>query len=626
MNIFNIENKKNTPELMVFNSLGYMSRRRGGHPMRLLFHIRPSELLNFERKKMDGLVDALRNADADKVSIGNSVTVNLEAADRSNKLQISSLLMKSLRPDEVFTYSPLNLNNSTLLPAVFVLKLNKPFPVSSQIIAEIKTITGNLDVISNEEPVKSETPREQSPLINLIITNESHGSSTNGQKGLYVTLADQTHCYFISDNLELTGETIKSIHFTEPQHVTKIINLLRRQAIFNALIGSCVRRHNQTDWECSMYEINVVSLQFIQVFVEHPMKESIVTVEFDLKDVKQPSIKLNGNGEAFDSKFESYVGKVFEKTMSIPMVVRSMMKLWNKENDELQAAQRKSFNNNNNGVFRGPQSRSDESSRHGEEDDTDEPASSANDGGGSFNNMSHDGSVGFDICGINRNEIFFKTEEEQQKTQQSDVPTMSFDSFENKDLMAELVNENSLSPSPPSSVLSADDALSKKLQSKFMQKKSTSLDIFEFNDSPQSSMLAQLQSPSTPSRVSPATISPFGEKRVHDLEMMKQAMDGSNSCPSFPYEKSKSDKKKKRKREEGDMGSPSMSKKKSSDSLGASPSNSKIGSSPISGGKPAASFKPKKSPVIGNFDTLDDLSFLNNFTSSNDQQSRNQFI
>lgn len=622
MNIFNIENKKNSPEMMVLNSVGYMSRRRGGHPMRLMFFIRPIELLNFDRKKIDGISDALRTADAGKSLIGNSVTVNLEAADRSNKLQISSLLMKSMRPDEVFTYNQLNLNNSTLLPAVFVLKLNKPFPLSSQIITEIKNITGNLDVISIDEVTKTETPREQIPLINLIITNESGGAYTNGQKGLFVTLSDQTHCYFISDNLELTGETIKSIHFTEPVHVTKIINLLRRQAIFNALIGSCVRRQNHPDWECSMFEINVVSLQFIQVFVEHPIKESIVTVEFDLKDVKQPSIKLNGNAEPFDFKFENYVSKVFQKTMSIPMVVRSMMKLWNKESEELMAAQRKTFNNN--GVFRGPQSRNDESSnRHGE-DDMGEPENSANDG--SFNNMSHDGSVGFDICGINRNEIFFKTEEEQKAT--PDVPTMSFGTFENKDLMAELANESSLSPSPPTSNMSADDASSKKLLTKYMQKKSTSLDIFEFNDSSPpitSSMLAQMQSPLTPSRVSPATTSPFGEKRVHDLEMMKQAMDGSNSCPNFPYEKSKSEKKKKRKREEGEMGSPSISKKKSSDSLGASPSSNKISSSPMSGGKPAASFKPKKSPVIGNFDTLDDLSFLNNFTS-NDQQSRNQFI
>lgn len=608
--IFNIENSKNTPEMMVSNSIGLLTKRRGGHPMRLLFFIRPMELLNFDLKKIDGVIETLKIADAAKISIGNSVTVNLEAADRSNKLQITSLFTKG---EHNLVYNQMNQSNSMLLPAVFVLKLNKPFPIASTIIDEIKTITGGLKVVSEE--LKSEI---QPSLINLIVTTESQGASTNGQKGLFVTLSDQVHCYFISDNLEFTGEVVKNIHFNEPSQVTKIINLLRRQAMFNALVGSCVRRQNQQDLECLMFEINVVSLQLIQVFVEHPVLESIVTVELDLKDTKQVGIKFNGSGQQFDFKFENYITKVFQKTMSIPMVVRSMMKLWNKESEELQAAQRKIFSN---GALRGAtmtQNRSNES-----RDDNEMNEENVNE---SFNSMSHDGSVAFDICGINRNEIFFKTDDQQQQQQQknitADVPTMSFESFENKDLMSELVAENSLSP--PSSVMS-EDASTKRMQTKFMQKKSTSLDIFEFNDSSPpitSSMLAQMQSPATPSRVSPATTSPFGEKRPsHDLEMMtmKQAMDGSNSCPSFPYEKSKSEKKKKRKREEGEMGSPSLLKKKSSDSLETSPSKKM---SSMTGGKPASFNKPKKSPVMGNFDAMDDLSFLN--FPTNDQ--RNQFI
>lgn len=596
--IFNIENSKNPPELMVSSSIGLLTKRRGGHPMRLLFFIRPMELLNFDSKKIDGIVETLKTADAAKISIGNSVTVNLEAADRSNKLQITSLFTKG---EHGFVYNQMNQTNSMLLPAVFVLKLNKPFPIASTMIDEIKNITGGLKVISEE--IKTDI---QPSLINLIVTTESQGAYTNGQKGLFVTLADQVHCYFISDNLELTGEVMKSIHFTEPSQVSKIINLLRRQAMFNALVGSCVRKQNQQDLECLMFEINVVSLQLIQVFVEHPILESIVTVEFDLKDTKQVGIKFNGSGQQFDFKFESYITKVFQKTMSIPMVVRSMMKLWNKESEELQAAQRKIFNN---GALRVPQNRSNDSR---EDNEMNEDSVNEN-----FNTMSHDGSVAFDICGINRNEIFFKTDEQQQQQQKNlnaDVPTISFESFENKDLMSDLVAESSLSP--PSSVMS-EDASTKRMQTKFMQKKSTSLDIFEFNDSSPpitSSMLAQMQSPATPS--------PFGEKRSHELEMMtmKQVMDGSNSCPSFPYEKSKSEKKKKRKREEVEMGSTSLLKKKSSDSLETSPSKKMMSS--MTGGKPASFNKPKKSPVMGNFDAMDDLSFLN--FPTNDQ--RNQFI
>lgn len=632
--------------MVMSSSVGLLTKRRGGHPMKLLFFVRPTELLNLEQKRMDSLIDALHSAVVAKKIIGNSVTINLEAAAPSNKLQTAPLLVKNAG---AISFNQINLNNSTMLPAAFVLRLNKGMPVTSQIVEEIKKITNNLGVFGEESVViKLENPiqNEDGSLVNLIVGAESQGSSNNGQKGLFVTLADQSHCYFISDNVEMTGTMVKSIQFTEPSHVTKIVKLLRQQALFNALIASCVRKQsNRHDFDCYMFEINVVSLQFIQIFVEHPIKESIVTVELDLTDVKQVTCKINGSDQQFDSKLENYIFRVFQKTLSIPMVLRSLIKYWDNEANEFQRLQKRLYNN---GIYGEPKTNGDEKKDEKEKSDASGTLDDA------YNVAGQDVSGAFDICGINKNEIFFKTNEQknEKRAMETNVDifgsnkmprVMTFDlNDENDEMMMpvgeDMMNENSMSPA--------------EMAKKFPKLKTTSMDVFEFNDPsppPASTVMVPMQSPlaeerakkiPTP-RASPSTPSPF---RAHDIELipLKNSMEPTmvgqtsisitpiNNVPSnFPYEKPKSEKKKKRKREDGEMGSPAMVKKKSSDSLSPSKKSSSSSSSSSSlMGKPSASFKPKKSPVPGSFDPMDDLSFLSFAGSggSGDQQVRSQFI
>jgi mediator of RNA polymerase II transcription subunit 1 len=92
----------------------------------------------------------------------------------------------------------------------------------------------------------------------------------------------------MSDNPDMTGISVKTIQFTEPSQLIKILRLLRSQALFNAIIGSCVRQNGRQDLESSyMFELNIVSLNYIQIFIEHPLKETMITVEIDLTDARQ---------------------------------------------------------------------------------------------------------------------------------------------------------------------------------------------------------------------------------------------------------------------------------------------------------------------------------------------------
>ena len=58
---------------------------------------------------------------------------------------------------------------------------------------------------------------------------------------LFQTLPDQSHCYFLSDHNTLNGYVVKKIPFSHPAQVPRILAILRKQAVFNAILSSCVR-------------------------------------------------------------------------------------------------------------------------------------------------------------------------------------------------------------------------------------------------------------------------------------------------------------------------------------------------------------------------------------------------
>lgn len=274
-------------------------------------------------------------------------------------------------------------------------------------------------------------------------------------------------------------------------------------------------------------------------------------------------------------------------------------------------------------------------------------------------------SSSFDICGINKNEIFFKTTGGEKRMRSDEADVDIFDERHNKmsrimgyelddeneeilmperNLLAEelLHNENSSISSESS------EGSSKK---NFLQKSQKSVDIFEFNDpSPPHQLPMQ-----SPKRIPTPRESPNTEKRLHDIEIipLKNQPGGLEMAPSpssititpinsqspaaFFHKKSpmseekKSEKKKKRKREDG-SDIPAFVKKKSSDNLDSKKSPSQMM------GKPQASFKPMSegimidpgsSPKVKHknhefSDSIDELAFLNSFDQS--QQVRSQFI
>lgn len=205
INLFACENTffADVVQMMLKSSVGVLQKRRGGHPMRLTYFVPPFELLNLESKSIEPL--KLSVITAAKSNLGMSVSVNLEAAT-ANKLQIQPVLIfpsaDADRNDRgaaeavsLPASSPMGEHNSIMLPATFVLRLNKPMPVCSSLLHKM---CAKIECADRKYLVG--TPM---PILGLITQHVSGGVLQSATKGLFVQLPDQSHCYFMTENRNL---------------------------------------------------------------------------------------------------------------------------------------------------------------------------------------------------------------------------------------------------------------------------------------------------------------------------------------------------------------------------------------------------------------------------------------
>lgn len=183
--------------LLIHSPVGILEPRRGGHPMCLTFFVPPYQLLDVDNKSLMPFNIDLVNS-TKKHAVGMGVTVHLEASS-ANKLQISPIL--SLGKDQKGyaspVYEPMTPNNSIMLPACFVLRLNnnQAMPIGINMLKKIQQIT---DIKFDDEIMAKATP-----IMSLITQHVTEGAVGSATKGLFVSLPDQNHCYFMTENKDL---------------------------------------------------------------------------------------------------------------------------------------------------------------------------------------------------------------------------------------------------------------------------------------------------------------------------------------------------------------------------------------------------------------------------------------
>lgn len=281
------------------------------------------------------------------------MTVEIESSS-PHKLQVNSLL-STQQNSSLPVYVPFNVMNSEKLPAQFVLNLSQPLPmlntsinqIVSELVNEPATIKEYLTTIvaKSKESLVSLVARQELDLNkgpfcrSVDLLRGADGDSCDLKKHVYsIKLLDQYHTYHILDNYleRQDGAYLTKIPFTHPTSIPSILRILRQQAQFNCLIGSCIRRNKSNNnifnenstppSETNIFDIIPVSLNNLCISFEHPSKESLATLEVDLfKDLGCHLYALDKESVCSDE----FATKVLQKCWSIPVTLRSVLKKCN---------------------------------------------------------------------------------------------------------------------------------------------------------------------------------------------------------------------------------------------------------------------------------------------------------
>ncbi|XP_051530421.1 mediator of RNA polymerase II transcription subunit 1-like isoform X3 [Myxocyprinus asiaticus] len=327
MHMFRIATNANTVETILHGSVGLLTARSGGHLVSLLCYVSPYDI--FE----EGTGSQLNFTDASiPRTLGVSVSVTVEGTSSLYKLPIAPLITGSHPVDNKGTPSFSSVTNSNCvdLNACFFLKMNHPMPFSLSFIQRMGSTTGI--------PV-FETAPALFPLYDLIIKSQLHeeGVATHpvlAQSTRFcASLPGQQHCYFLNgdapvqDGRSLQGALVSKIPFRHPAQVPALLDIIRHQAAYNTLIGSCVKNTYIKEADTPgllQFEVCPLTDSSFSVSFQHPVNESLVCVVMEVIDSRQVACKLyKGLSDALICT-DDFITKVVQRCMSIPVTMRAI--------------------------------------------------------------------------------------------------------------------------------------------------------------------------------------------------------------------------------------------------------------------------------------------------------------
>uniref|UniRef100_H2LWC7 Mediator of RNA polymerase II transcription subunit 1 n=1 Tax=Oryzias latipes TaxID=8090 RepID=H2LWC7_ORYLA len=319
MHMFRLATNANTVETILHGSVGLLTPRSGGNLVTLQCYVSPYDIFQ------EGSGTQLNLTDSNVPrSLGVSVSVTIEGTSAVYKLPIAPLITGSHPVDNKGTpaFSTVTNSNCVDLPACFFLKMNRPMPFSTAFIKRM-----------------SNTAPSLSPLYQLIVQSQlqllEEGSSLpapSHNMHFYSILPDQQHCYFlngnapIQDSHSLQGAMVSKIPFRHPAHVPLLLDIIRHQAAYNTLIGSCVRQKSIKEDSAALLQFEVCPLtdSSFGVSFQHPVNESLVCVVMEVIDSRQVSCKLyKGQSDALICT-DDFITKVVQRCMSIPVTMRAI--------------------------------------------------------------------------------------------------------------------------------------------------------------------------------------------------------------------------------------------------------------------------------------------------------------
>uniref|UniRef100_A0A8C6Q1M9 Mediator of RNA polymerase II transcription subunit 1 n=1 Tax=Nothobranchius furzeri TaxID=105023 RepID=A0A8C6Q1M9_NOTFU len=329
MHMFRVATAANAVDTILHGTVGLLTARSGGHLVTLQCYVSPYDIFEVEASSQLNL-----NENIVPRTLGVSVSVTIEGTSAVYKLPIAPLITGTHAVDNKGTPSFSSVTNANCvdLPASFFLKMNRPMPFSLSFIQRMGNATC-------ESPFLICTSPSLSPLYQLIVQSQlqlldesSSVPATLNNMHFYSILPDQHHCYFLNgdapvqDGHSLQGAMVSKIPFRHPAQVPFLLDIIRHQAAYNTLIGSCVKRTSAKEDSAGLLQFEVCPLtdSSFSVSFQHPVNESLVCVVMEVIDSRQVSCKLyKGPSDALICTDE-FITKVVQRCMSIPVTMRAI--------------------------------------------------------------------------------------------------------------------------------------------------------------------------------------------------------------------------------------------------------------------------------------------------------------
>uniref|UniRef100_W5LIK0 Mediator of RNA polymerase II transcription subunit 1 n=1 Tax=Astyanax mexicanus TaxID=7994 RepID=W5LIK0_ASTMX len=294
---------------MVLNGrIGNFVPCREGNPMSIQYYIRPSDVLMEMFCPGEG-------------SRGQVAMVVVGASSTTHMLQMESHILTPPQFDSLGfpVFRPMSEVKTESLPAFFLLKLQPPVPTLNSFIQQMNQITD----------VTPEADLQVEPLFQLIkqlsLTEKTCESMCDEE-----TLPDaELHSYVFGGaewKCDLwKGALIHAVPFTHPAHVPALLELLRHQSVINALLASCITRHEQQpgltyELNCEVLPESAFSFSVTFSLLD---SDSLAVLLVSVLDCRQVKCRLL-MADLVDPSLDDYISRVLTRCMSIPITMRAI--------------------------------------------------------------------------------------------------------------------------------------------------------------------------------------------------------------------------------------------------------------------------------------------------------------
>ncbi|XP_019848967.1 PREDICTED: mediator of RNA polymerase II transcription subunit 1-like [Amphimedon queenslandica] len=327
-------NYSNPIDSILLNHLGIVTPRKAGLPMKLTFFITPSEGISagLNQESSSSIIEG-------ELDVGISAKVQVErSSTQFYRLPIDPNIFNSSQG----AFAQLTEQNSVSVPLTLILSLNEDIPICTGIAEKLQqTVYLTTQTLPSliaphvDQLIISEASKKvkDSNVAKEHITNSVHTIYLPGQVHEYVGLGVHNEVPNLQRGVLLPN---RSVPFTHPVHVIKIIYLLRQQLVYNTLLVSCLTRKRRGTVPATKslddYSFHVSTQPPEAIIMATQLlttKGGVIPLKFKFVIPQekvaptQPVLHLQAGSDDQSMEQSPSLNKILAKSLSIPVTIHA---------------------------------------------------------------------------------------------------------------------------------------------------------------------------------------------------------------------------------------------------------------------------------------------------------------